>query len=51
MHLMPGTAHVHHAPSLLSLNPYFKREKSSWWTGLDSNQRTGNPGRFTVCCL
>jgi len=22
-----------------------------WWTGLDSNQRTGNPGRFTVCCL
>jgi len=19
-----------------------------WWTGLDSNQRTGNPGRFTV---
>ena len=22
-----------------------------WWTGLDSNQRRGNPGRFTVCCL
>jgi hypothetical protein len=22
-----------------------------WWRGLDSNQRTGNPGRFTVCCL
>jgi hypothetical protein len=22
-----------------------------WWTGLDSNQRTGIPGRFTVCCL
>jgi uncharacterized protein RhaS with RHS repeats len=25
--------------------------QSAWWTGLDSNQRTGNPGRFTVCCL
>ena len=22
-----------------------------WWKGLDSNQCTGNPGRFTVCCL
>jgi hypothetical protein len=25
--------------------------ENGWWTGLDSNQRTGNPGRFTVCCL
>ena len=25
--------------------------EAGWWTGLDSNQRTGNPGRFTVCCL
>jgi integrase len=25
--------------------------EGGWWTGLDSNQRTGNPGRFTVCCL
>jgi hypothetical protein len=25
--------------------------EKGWWTGLDSNQRTGNPGRFTVCCL
>ena len=24
---------------------------TKWWRGLDSNQRTGNPGRFTVCCL
>lgn len=24
---------------------------AGWWTGLDSNQRTGIPGRFTVCCL
>jgi hypothetical protein len=23
----------------------------AWWTGLDSNQRRGIPGRFTVCCL
>ena len=26
-------------------------DRKSWWTGLDSNQRRGNPGRFTVCCL
>ena len=25
--------------------------RERWWTGLDSNQRRGNPGRFTVCCL
>jgi hypothetical protein len=25
--------------------------EDGWWRGLDSNQRTGNPGRFTVCCL